>query len=396
MPTPQTKLQHLADNRQRHQGAMSTPVYRASLFGFETYRDFLAAFNGQNDAPVYTRVSNPTRDSLEAKIAYLEQTDRAIAFSSGMGAISAALLSFLKGGDHALIVSCCYGPTREISDTLLTRLGVEIEYFDSAESTDLSHRLKPNTKLIYLESPGSLTFEIQDIRAVTALAKANNIVTIIDNSWATSLFQQPLTMGVDVVVHSGTKYIAGHSDVVVGLLACNAKMYKIIKPIATVLGANLSPDDAYLVTRGLRTLPVRLAQQQASALKIARWLQSRPEVQSVIHPGLPEFPNYELAKSQMQGYSSLFGLKLHPAPEEARHAFVDSLAFFSIAVSWGGFESLILPIAAKISAGVSANDEIYRICIGLEDPDDLIADLEQGFAAREEATERETKAGFRA
>lgn len=383
MPAPETQLLHWGDDRSHNRGAISTPVYRASLFGFEHYEDFQAASGGKTGEPVYTRVSNPTRDALEAKIALLEKTDRAIAFSSGMGAISAALLSFVSHGDHALFVSCCYGPTREFADTLLTRLGVEVEYFSSAESADLSGRIKPNTRLIYLESPGSLTFDIQDIQAVARLARANNIITVIDNSWATPLYQQPLALGIDVVVHSGTKYIAGHSDVVVGLLACREALYRRVKPVAVLLGANLSPDDAYLVTRGLRTLPVRLARQEESALKVARWLATRPEVVAVLHPALPDFPGYALAKSQMQGYSSLFGFKLQSAPERARRAFVDALAYFTVAVSWGGFESLILPVKPREESGQPG--DLYRVCIGLENPDDLIADLEQGLAVWRQA-----------
>ncbi len=388
MPARETELQHRGDDRSRHYGAVSTPVYRASLFGFEEYAEFLDAYTGKSDAHLYTRHSNPTRRALETKIAYLEQAEHAIAFSSGMGAISAALLSFLGAGDHALVVSCCYGPTRQFCNRLLQQMGVEIEFFHAGESADLRPRLKPNTRLIYLESPGSLTFQIQDIRAVTALAREHNITTVLDNSWATPLYQQPIPMGVDVVVHSATKYIAGHSDVVVGILACNAEAYQRIRPVAALLGANLSPDDAYLVTRGLRTLPVRLSQLEKNGLEVARWLESRPEVREVLHPGLPSFPGYELARSQMQGSSSLFGFKLHPAGREARHAFVNALQYFTIAVSWGGFESLILPLEHAFKSdpetrrALGLDDDTYRICIGLENPADLIADLERGLAAR--------------
>jgi cystathionine beta-lyase len=391
VPTPKTKIQYLGDDRHHHYGAISTPVYRASLFSFETYQDFLDAFAGVSEVPHYSREGNPTRQALEAKIAHLEKTDRAIAFSSGMAAISAVLFSLVKAGDHILVVSCAYGPTRQICDTMLPNWGVEVEYFEPGEARDLSDRLQPNTRLIYLESPSSSTFHIQDIRASTKLARANNIITILDNSWATPLFQQPITMGVDIVVHSGTKYIAGHSDVVVGLLACSSELYEIIKPVAVLLGAGLSPDDAFLVTRGLRTLPIRLAQQEASALKIARWLENRPEVNEVVHPGLPSFPEYELAQSQMQGTTSLFAFKLEPTHEAAQHAFVNSLNYFSIAVSWGGFESLILPRPnwpqgdSEAQRSPMLENEAYRICIGLEDPDDLIADLARGFEVRAEA-----------
>ena len=392
-----TRLLHQGDDRPRHHGAISTPVYRASLFGFETYADFERAAVDEINAktPIYTRTGNPTRQALEEKIALLEKTDRAIAFSSGMGAISAALLSFLQQGDHALFVSSCYGPTRQFANTLLSAFGVEIDYYHAAESPALENRLKPNTRLVYLESPGSRTFQIQDIRAVTQLARARGIITVIDNSWATPLYQQPATMGVDVVVHSATKYISGHSDVVVGLLACNEELYQRIKPIAVLLGANLSPDDAYLVTRGLRTLPVRLAAQEKAALKIARWLQNRPEVRQVLHPGLPDFPGYALAQKQMSGSSSLFAFKLAPSTPQARAAFVDSLRYFTIAVSWGGFESLILPIGnafkelPKTRAALGIDDDTFRICIGLEDVDDLIADLSQGLETFNQAKNNE-------
>lgn len=395
MPSIETELLHLGDDRAGSRGAINAPVYRASLFSFETYQDFLDERARGAAATTYSRVRNPTRDALEAKIALLEQADHAIAFSSGMAAISAGLLALLRTGDHLLVAACCYGPTRRLSDTLLTSMGVEVEYFDSAESCDLSRRLRPNTRAIYLESPGSLTLQIQDIRAITSLARANGIATLIDNSWATPLYQQPIALGVDVVLHTATKYIGGHSDVIAGLLACNAEHYAIIQPVAEVLGGALSPDDAYLVTRGLRTLAVRLERQGASALKLARWLQSRPEVLRVFHPGLPDFPGHALAQTQMSGWSGLFSFALRePAPAVAQHAFVDALNYFSIGVSWGGYESLALPSgesyrdAPHIRRSMEIEEEMYRLSIGLEDVDDLIADLERGFAARATAIER--------
>jgi cystathionine beta-lyase len=389
MPSPETDLLHLGDDRARGRGAINTPVYRASLFSFETYQDYLDERARGPAGTVYSRVSNPTRAALEAKIAHLERADHAIAFSSGMGAISAALLALLKTGDHLLVAMCCYGPTRRLCDTLLSRMGIEVEYFDSRESYDLSRRLKPNTRAIYLESPGTYTLQIQNLRAVTSLARANNISTIIDNTWATPLYQRPIELGVDVVLHTATKYIAGHSDVMAGLLACNAGIYTVVQPVAEVLGAALSPDDAYLVTRGLRTLPVRLERQGASALALARWLQQRPEVQRVYHPGLPTFPGHSLALAQMSGCSGLFSVSMAPAaPLAAQHAFVNALAYFSIGVSWGGYESLMLPIgesyreAPRVRESMGIEDEMYRISVGLESVEDLIADLERGFAAR--------------
>ncbi|MDB5081568.1 MAG: hypothetical protein JWP00_3492 [Chloroflexi bacterium] len=392
MASIDTDLLHFGDDRSQDRGAINTPVYRASLFSFKTYQDFLAARLEGTNSFVYSRVSNPTRATLEAKIAHLERADHAIAFSSGMAAISTSLISLLKHGDHLLVAMCCYGPTRQVCDTLLKNMGVEVEYFDSDESPDLSHRIKSNTRVIYLESPGTLTFQIQDLRAVARLARENNIYTIIDNTWATPIYQQPITLGIDVVVHTGTKYFGGHSDVVAGLLACNSELYRRIQPFAEVLGAALSPDDAYLLTRGLRTLGVRLAQQSKNALKLAQWLKSRPEVRFVYHPDMPDFPSYDLAHSQMRGSSGLFAFSLHqPAPLEAQYALVNALNYFSIGVSWGGYESLILPVGESyrdvpvVRKSMGIEDEMYRVSVGLEDIDDLIEDMEKGFAARAEA-----------
>ena len=387
MPSNETDLLHYGDDRFEEKGAINTPVYRASLFSFETMEAFAQARN--SGAHVYSRVSNPTRATLEAKIAHLEKADHALALSSGMAAISLSLLALLKQGDHLLVAHCCYGPTRQVCDTLLKNMGVEVEYFSSSESTDLSPRLKPNTRVIYLESPGSKTFQIQDLRAVAKLARANNIYTIIDNTWSTPLYQNPITLGIDVVVHTATKYIAGHSDAVAGLLACNDELYKKIQPVAEVLGAALSPDDSYLVTRGLRTLAVRLKQQGETAMKIARWLQARPEVLRVLHPGLPEFEGYELARTQLSGYTGLFSFSMKdPTPVEAQYAFVDALKLYGKGVSWGGYESLLLPTGdnhrsnPEVRESMGYDEEMYRLSIGLESYEDLIADLENGFAAR--------------
>lgn len=382
-----TKILHHGDTPEKYFGAVNPPVVHASLFGYRTVEEFRAVNRDPFHQPVYHREYNPTVGVLEEKIAMLEHAEAGIAFSSGMGAITAPLLALLSHGDHLLVIDSVYGPTRQFCNDTLTRMGIQVEYFSAAESANLAPRLKDNTRLIYLESPGSLTFEIQDIEAVTRLARARGIYTIIDNSWATPLYQKPLDMGVDIVVHSGTKYIAGHSDLTLGLLACSEALFKKIKPTAVLLGAVLSPDDAYLALRGLRTLPLRMAQHQESALKIARWLASRPEVREVLHPGLPTFPGYELAKRQMTGYSSLFSFRLQPGTAEARRAFVDTLELFLIGYSWGGYESLMLPLDRAFAgepdwrARRGLDDDLFRTSIGLEDPDDLIADLERGLAA---------------
>ncbi len=382
-----TQILHKGDAPEQYQGAVNPPVYHASLFGYKTFREFKEAYTNLYHQPLYSRDYNPTVSVLEEKIANLEQAEAAIAFSSGMGAITAALLALLNHGDHLLVVESVYGPTRKFCNDTLARMGIEVEYFPPAESANLTRRLRDNSRLIYLESPGSLTFELQDLPAVAELARDRGLYTIADNSWATPLYQKPFAMGIDVVVHSGTKYIAGHSDLTLGLLACSTALFKKIKRTAVLLGANLAPDDAYLALRGLRTLPLRMAQHQQSALTIARWLQNRPEVREVLHPGLPEFPGYGLAQRQLTGCSSLFSFRLQPAPAKARHAFVDTLELFLIGVSWGGYESLILPLEIEFTgepdwrARRALDDDTFRTSIGLEDPDDLIADLEKGLAA---------------
>lgn len=382
-----TQILHQGDTPEQYYGAVNPPVVRASLYGYKTYQEFLDASAEMNHRPFYHRHYNPTVRALEEKIADLEGADLAIAFSSGMAAITAPLLALLSQGDHLLIAECVYGPTRQFCSRVLTRMGIEVEYFPPAESSDLSHRLRENTRLIYAESPGSLTFAVQDLPAIAALGRERGITTLADNSWATPLYQKPLTMGIDIVVHSGTKYIAGHSDLTLGLLVCSAEMFNRLKRMAVLLGAMLSPDDAYLALRGLRTLPLRMAQHQQSALTIARWLQQRPEVREVLHPGLPDFPDHDLARQQLSGYSSLFSFRLQPGTEAARRAFVDSLDLFLIGVSWGGYESLILPLTnnvkgrSSLRAKLGLDDDTFRTSIGLEAPEDLIADLEKGLAA---------------
>jgi cystathionine beta-lyase len=382
-----TRIIHQGDAPEEYQGAVNPPVYHASLYTFKTYGDFLAASANKYHQPFYNRDYNPTVSLLEQKIADLEQADAAIAFSSGMGSITAALLALLSQGDHLLISESIYGPTRQFCRDTLNRLGIEVEFFPPVGAPNLAERLRPNTRLIYVESPGSLTFEVLDLRAVAELGQAHGVATLADNSWATPIFQKPIALGFDMVVHSGTKYIAGHSDLTLGLLACSEAMYEKIKPMAVLLGACLAPDDAYLALRGLRTLPLRMTQHQDSAMKIARWLQGRPEVREVMYPGLPDFPGHALAQGQQTGFSSLFSFRLQPGSDAARHAFVDTLELFLIGVSWGGFESLMLPLETSYKdepewrARRKLDDDTFRTSIGLEDPDDLIADLEKGLAA---------------
>jgi cysteine-S-conjugate beta-lyase len=384
----ETELLHLGDTSSAWQGAVNPPVVHVSTYCFETLQQYLDTVDGKLKHYVYGRSANPTTHVLEEKVAFLEKTDDALALASGMAAISTALLAFLQTGDHILVVSCVYGPVRIFCDTTLRKLGVETEYFPSSEAADLAARIRPNTRLIYLESPGSLTFDIQDLRAVARVARERGVLTMIDNTWATPLYQNPTELGIDLSIHSGTKYIAGHSDLMLGLVAGASKVMAPVRNMVRYLGGTLSPDDAYLAIRGLRTLPVRMAQHQEAGLKVARWLQARPEVREVLHPGLESFPGYALAKTQMSGYSGLFGFRLPPRGRAAQHRFVDTLLkLFRLGYSWGGYESLILPLITHsrdnpaLRAELGLDDDTYRISIGLEDPDDLIALIAEALTA---------------
>lgn len=388
----ETGLLHLADTSCEWNGAVNPPVVHVSLFCFESLQEYLDTIDGKIAHYTYGRSGNPTTRVLEQKIAFLEKAEDALALASGMAAISTALLTFAQAGDHILVVSCVYGPVRTFCDTTLRRLGVETEYFPSSESAQIAQRIRPNTRLIYVESPGSLTFDIQDLRAVARAARERGVLTMIDNTWATPLYQNPIELGIDLSIHSGTKYIAGHSDLMLGLIAGPNKLMKPIRAMARLLGGALSPDDAYLAIRGLRTLPVRMARHQESGLRVARWLQGRPEVREVLHPGLESFPGYALAKTQMSGYPSLFSFRLQPRGRAAQHRFVDTLLkLFRLGYSWGGYESLILPLInafrdnPALRAELGLDDDTYRICIGLEDPDDLIALLDGALHAWAEA-----------
>jgi len=383
-----TKLGHLYDDPQSHYGTVNPPVYHASTYLFPDYEGWKANVTGEKPREFTYNIShNPTTKLLERKIAHLEGAADCIASSSGMSAISMVLIGLLNAGDHALCVNTVYGPTRAAFTSHLPRFGVEATFFPASDSADLSAYLRPNTRMIFIESPSTGLFEIQDIRAVAKLAKAKGIWTVIDNTWATPLFQKPIELGIDVSVHAGTKYIGGHSDIMFGLTAGNAEAMAQIRKVYTMLGACPGPDDSYLALRGLRTLHVRLKQHEANGLKVARWLESRPEVVRVNHPGLESFPGHALHRSQTSGDSGLFSFELQPRGEAARAAFVDSLRFFGLGYSWGGYESLLSPLAFQyygndaLRAELGLNDDIFRVSIGLEDADDLIADLAGGLTA---------------
>ncbi len=377
-----TELAHLFDDPQAHYGTVNPPVYHASTYAFPDYATWKANTTGEQTREfTYNRAHNPTTKLLEEKIAHLEGAADCIASSSGMSAVSMALIGLLNAGDHVLCINTVYGPVRSMFTSLLPHFGVETTFFPCTACPSLADYLRPNTRMIYVESPSTGLFEIQDLRVVGRLGRERHIWTVIDNTWATPLFQKPIQLGIDVSVHSATKYIGGHSDLMFGLTAGTAEAMAKIRKVYTLLGACPGPDDSFLALRGLRTLHVRMKQHEAGGLAVARWLETQPDVIRVNHPGLESFPGHALHRSQTSGDSGLFSFELQPRGEAARAAFVDSLRFFGLGYSWGGYESLLSPLAFQYYGNEALRQELglkedqFRVSIGLEGVDDLIADL---------------------
>jgi len=364
--------------------AVNPPVVRASTILFEDVEKLLEVHGRRADSSFvsYGRNGTETTVSLEHAFAELEGGEGCVAVGSGLAAITVALLSQVGQGDHVLVSDSVYAPTRKLCDGMLQRFGVETTYYDPAVGAGIAELVRPNTRVIFLESPGSLTFELQDTPAITEVARARRVTTIMDNTWATPLFFQPLAHGVDISVHAGTKYVVGHSDAMLGLVVTSGEFHEAVRLQAHELGHGVGPDDAWLGLRGLRTLAVRLSQHQENALEVARWLNQCPEVARVLHPALPDHPDHAIWKRDFQGSSGLFGVELRPVSADAVAAMLNDLQYFGLGYSWGGYESLAIPtFPQKLRSAVPWNAEgpLLRLHVGLEDPADLIADLEAGF-----------------
>lgn len=360
------------------------PVWRASTHLYENVAALEAGKAGNRDGRFfYGRRGSPTQWSLAEALTEMEPgAHGTMLYPSGVAAIACALLSVLKAGDELLMTDNAYDPSRSFAEGFLKRFGIETRYFDPLVA-DIDALFCDRTKAILLESPGSLTFEIQDIPAICAAAKKRNVVTLLDNTWATPYFHTALDKGVDMAILSCTKYIVGHSDVMMGSVTTHEKYWTRLRQTAQQLGQTVSPDDAYLASRGLRTLSVRMKAHEASALHIAKWLQMQPDVAGVFHPALLDCPGHEIWKRDFIGSSGLFSF-IHKGDAATAAAFVDALELFGIGYSWGGFESLALPVhPEKYRSVVSWDKEgtLIRLQIGLEDTDDLIADLGQAFIA---------------
>jgi cystathionine beta-lyase len=379
---PATLATHLGRTPRKWLGAVNTPVFHASTMLFSTVADLEAAARGEYAGIGYGLHGLPTVTDLQAAIAELEGGHAALAVPSGLTATTLPLLALTHPGDHVLVTDAVYGPTRRFCERHLKRMGVDVSYYDPLLGAAIAQEFRPNTRLVFTESPGSLTFEVQDIPAIAEVAHARNALVVHDNTWATPLFFRSFDRGVDVSVHAATKYIGGHSDLLLGLIVANAATYPALHRLWTDMGVTASAEDCFLGLRGLRTLPTRLAQQQASGLRIAAWLRARPEVKEVLHPGLPGARGHDLWKRDFQGASALFGVVLQPVAKARIDAMLDGLALFGMGWSWGGFESLIIPTypeRGRTATQWNPGGPSLRLSIGLEDVDDLIADLEAGL-----------------
>jgi len=360
------------------EGFVNTPIYRGSTVLAPTVADYL----GKSMRYVYGRRGTPTTDSLAEAISGLEGSAGTALTPSGLSAIATALLSVMRAGGHLLVTDSAYGPTRHFCETILKSFGVETTYFDPRIGDGIKALFKENTCAVFLESPGSLTFEMQDVPAIAKQAKARGIAVLMDNTWATPIYFRPLEHGVDISIQAGTKYLGGHADVNLGTIAANAEYFPRVKETNGSLGINPGPEDVFLSLRGLRTLAVRLERHMESGLTIAKWLSKRREVASVLHPALASHPDHKIWKRDFSGACGLFSIVLKDYPKAAVSHFVEGLELFGIGASWGGYESLAIPFdCTKLRTATKWNPggPAVRLHIGLEDPDDLIADLEAGL-----------------
>ena len=377
-------LYHLGEDRENYFNAVSTPVIQSSNFVFKDLDKFRNMLSNELSGHLYTRGNNPTVEILRKKIAALESAEDCLVTGSGVAAIAAAVIGNVNAGDHIVCVKSPYSWTIALTTKFLPRFGVTTTFVDAKDISNIEKAIQPNTKVLYLESPNSLTFDIQDLTACAELCKKYGITSIIDNSHCSPIFQRPIELGIDIVVHSATKYLNGHSDVVAGVICGKKEMIqKIFDSEFMTLGAIISPHDANLIIRGLRTLPLRMKQSDESAAKIIHWMKTQPKIKKIYYPFLETSPQYALAKKQMSGNGGLFSIETTAKTIEEAEAFFYALKRFSFAVSWGGHESLIFPTVSLYGIPGKSNPALpfnfARFYIGLEDADWLIEDLENAL-----------------
>lgn len=376
-----TLLTHAGRSPEKNFGVVNPPVYHASTILFPSVA---AIENRPKDfsSVSYGRHGTPTTFALEEAVAAAEGGYRAVALPSGAAAIYAAILALVAAGDHILVADHVYGPTRHFAEGFLKRFGVETTFYDPMIGAGIADLMRGNTRILFMESPGSLTFEVQDVPTLAAAARSRGIATIIDNTWASPVFCRPLELGVDVSVAAGTKYIVGHSDAMCGFAICNEASFLRVRTGVAELGYSIGPDDCYLALRGLRTAATRMRQHEKQALELARWLAERPEVERVLHPAFPDHPGHEFWKRDFTGSSGLFGIVLKEYPKHAVAAMLDGMEIFGMGYSWGGYESLIVPQdpgTLRTARPWHDRGQTLRLHAGLEDIADQIDDLKRGF-----------------
>jgi cystathionine beta-lyase len=379
-----TRIVHAGRARKWAGYSVNVPVVRASTVVFDSMAEMKHAVRHRGEqVPYYGRRGTQTHFAFSDAVCELEGGAGCALYPSGAAAISGALLAFLKTGDHLLMVDAAYEPTRALCDKVLKPLGIETTYYDPLIGAGIAALIRPNTRVIYLESPCSLTMEVQDVPAICAVAKAHNIVTMLDNTWASPILCQPFELGVDISIQAATKYICGHSDVMLGTASANARHWPQLREHSYLLGYCASADDVYLAARGLRTLGVRLAQHQRNTLQIIEWLAKRPEIETILHPALPQHPGHDLFVRDFSGSNGLFSFVLKQGDLAAVTAFVEGMQHFKMGFSWGGYESLVLANldvqALRTATLWPYKGPLIRLHIGLEDPTDLIADLSAAF-----------------
>ncbi|WP_373929818.1 cystathionine beta-lyase [Vibrio cyclitrophicus] len=381
-----TKLITAGRDKKWTNGVVNPPVQRASTVVFNSVEEKRkATINRANKTLFYGRRGTTTHFAFQDAMVEVERGAGCALYPCGTAAISNAILSFVETGDHILMVDTCYEPTRDFCDTIMKKMGVETTYYEPTIGEGIQDLIKPNTKVLFTESPGSVTMEVQDIPTLARIAHEHDIIVMLDNTWAAGVNFSPFDFGVDISIQAATKYIVGHSDVMLGTAVANEKCWDQLREQSYLMGQCVSPDDAYLGLRGIRTLDVRLRQHAESSLKVAKWLESRPEVNHVRHPALESCPGHEFFKRDFTGGNGLFSFVLNNSNIKATTALLDGMTHFSMGYSWGGFESLILANepssfdSLRTVANPNFEGTLIRVHIGLEDVDDLIADLEAGL-----------------
>lgn len=378
-------LNHLGENREDYLNSVAPPIFQTAMFASPTVEAMRLMIQNEQHQPFYTRGNNPTTNILREKMAALEGTEDALIFASGSACIAAAVMANVQAGEHIVAVQKPYSWTRKLLGTLLPRFGVEVTYIDGTEAENYEKAIQPNTKVLFLESPNSWTYEQQDLEAVGKIAKARNLVSIIDNSYATPLFQQPAKYGIDIMTHSATKYIAGHSDTVAGVLCASKEMTdKIFRGEFMTLGGIISPFNAWLLLRGLRTLEVRLERVSNTTAKVIEFLEKHPRIEQIWYPYHAQNPQFDLAQKQMKQGAGMFTIAIKAQDIAEVERVCNALKRFLLAVSWGAYESLAFPACTLYGSPNYPSPDLgwnwVRMCIGLEAPEILIADLEQALA----------------